>query len=347
MNSNFIANNTLDNQPTFKIGPYQFSNTLVLAPMAGVTDRPFRQLCRSLGAGMTVSEMVSSKPELRKTRKSLLRLDHQGEPGPVIVQIAGADPEVMADAARYNVDQGAQIIDINMGCPAKKVCKVDAGSALMKDEIKVAAILKAVVSSVSVPVTLKTRTGWSRENKNIGRIAKIAEDNGIQALTVHGRTREDKYNGLAEYDSIRAIKNQLSIPVIANGDIDSAKKARTVMDITGANAIMVGRAAQSKPWIFRQIEHYLETGMELDEPDLATRQNWLVNHLINLYDFYGEFQGVRIARKHINWQLGAENKYQQTFKRLIMLTENSNEQMGLIDQLFDQLQENNTVKTAR
>ena len=337
MNSNFIADSMPENLPAFTIGPYQFANTLVLAPMAGVTDRPFRQLCRSLGAGMTVSEMVSSKPELRKTRKSLLRLDHQGEPGPIIVQIAGADPQVMADAARYNVDQGAQIIDINMGCPARKVCKVDAGSALMKDEKKVAAILQAVVSSVSVPVTLKTRTGWSRENKNIGQIAKIAEESGIQALTVHGRTREDKYNGLAEYESIRALKNKIKIPLIANGDIDSAKKARTVIDITGADAIMVGRAAQSKPWIFRQINHYLETGLELDEPDLTTRRSWLLQHLQNLYEFYGEFQGIRIARKHINWQLGTEKNYQHNFKRLIMLSEESSEQIGLIDQLFEQL----------
>ena len=324
----------------FSIGPYQFSNRLVLAPMAGVTDRPFRQLCRSLGAGMTVSEMVSSKPELRKTRKSLLRLDHQGEPGPIIVQIAGADPDIMADSARYNVDQGAQIIDINMGCPAKKVCKVDAGSALMKDEKKVAEILTAVVNSVSVPVTLKTRTGWSREHKNVSQIAKIAEDCGIQALTVHGRTREDKYNGAAEYDLIRLLKQQLTIPLIANGDIDSAKKAQTVIDITGADAIMVGRAAQNKPWIFRHINHYLKTGLELDEPDLTTRKSWLLQHLQNLYEFYGDFQGLRIARKHINWQLGEEINYQQNFKRLMMTTETSTEQTGLIEQLFDQLHDN-------
>ncbi|MCP4076014.1 MAG: tRNA dihydrouridine synthase DusB [Gammaproteobacteria bacterium] len=325
------------NPPGFSIGPYQFSNRLVLAPMAGVTDRPFRQLCRSLGAGMTVSEMVSSKPELRKTRKSLLRLDHQGEPGPIIVQIAGADPDIMADAARYNVEQGAQIIDINMGCPAKKVCKVEAGSALMKNEKKVAEILAAVVNSVSVPVTLKTRTGWSREHKNVGQIAKIAEDCGIQALTVHGRTREDKYNGAAEYDLIRTLKQQLTIPLIANGDIDSAKKAQTVIDITGADAIMVGRAAQNKPWIFRHINYYLKTGVELDEPDLKIRKGWLLQHLQNLYEFYGEFQGLRIARKHINWQLGEEKNYQRNFKRLMMTTETSTEQTGLIEQLFDQL----------
>ncbi len=305
--------------------------------MAGVTDRPFRQLCRSLRAGMTVCEMVSSKADLRNTRKSLLRLNHQGEPEPVIVQIAGADPQIMAEAARYNVAQGAHIIDINMGCPAKKVCKVEAGSALMQDELKVEAILNAVVKAVDVPVTLKTRTGWSRQHKNIDRIAKIAEQSGIQALTVHGRTREDKYDGHAEYESIRRLKNQISIPIIANGDINSAKKARTVMDITGADAIMVGRAAQKKPWIFQQIEYFLETGQELDEPDLATRKKWLIQHLQNLYEFYGEYQGLRIARKHINWQLGEESIYQQNFKRLIMLAEKSSEQIGLIDQLFIQL----------
>lgn len=322
---------------SWQIGPYRLDNPLVLAPMAGVTDRPFRQLCCSLGAGMTVSEMVSSNPELRNTRQSRLKIDHRGEPGPIIVQIAGSDPSEMADAARYNVDQGAQIIDINMGCPAKKVCKLDAGSALMRDEPLVAEILAAVVNAVSVPVTLKTRTGWSREHKNIARIAAIAEDCGIQALTVHGRTREDKYDGQAEYESIRQLKQNLSIPLIANGDIDSAKKARTVMDITGADAIMVGRAAHNKPWIFNQINHYLETGKELEEPDLITRKIWLLQHLENLYEFYGEYQGIRIARKHINWQLGEENNYQQGFKPLIMLSETASKQMGLINRFFDQL----------
>ena len=330
----------------WRIGPYQFANNLVLAPMAGVTDRPFRQLCRSLGAGMTVSEMVSSKPELRNTRKSQLRIDHEGEPGPVVVQIAGTDPDIMADSARYNVEHGAQIIDINMGCPAKKVCRVEAGSALMKDEKKVAEILSAVVKSVTVPVTLKTRTGWNRENRNIPRIAAIAEECGIQALTVHGRTRADKYNGDAEYELIRLIKQQISIPVIANGDIDCAKKARTVMDITGADAIMVGRAAQQKPWIFNQITHYLETGMQLEEPDLGIRKEWLSQHLRNLYQFYGEFQGIQIARKHINWQLGQEKNYQSIYKHHIMLCETAAKQTGLVEQFFDQLQCDGIGKTC-
>ena len=306
--------------------------------MAGVTDRPFRQLCRAHGAGMTVSEMVSSKPELRNTRKSLLRTDHQGEPEPVIVQIAGADPQTMADAARYNVDLGAQIIDINMGCPAKKVCRVAAGSALMQDEKQVARILEAVVQAVDAPVTLKTRTGWSREHKNIPAIARIAEQCGIAALTVHGRTREDKYLGAAEYDSIRQLKDFLTIPLIANGDIDSAKKAQTVMDITGADAIMVGRAAQNRPWIFRHINHYLNTGEELEPPDLMSRQADLLKHLMNLYDFYGEFQGIRIARKHINWQLIDQPMYQQDFKTLIMSVESATQQLGLINQFFERLQ---------
>ncbi|MBC8210658.1 MAG: tRNA dihydrouridine synthase DusB [Gammaproteobacteria bacterium] len=322
---------------SWQIGPYKFPNNLVLAPMAGVTDRPFRQLCRSLGAGMTVSEMVSSKPELRQTRKSRLRTNHQGEPGPVIVQIAGTDPAMMADAARYNVDQGAQIIDINMGCPAKKVCKVEAGSALMKNEDRVKRILNAVVNAVSVPVILKTRTGWDREHKNIPRIASIAEECGIQAITIHGRTREDKYNGDAEYDTIRLIKQQIRIPLIANGDIDCAKKARTVIDFTGADAIMVGRAAQHKPWIFNQIAHYLKTGNHLAEPDLFHRKKWLSQHLQNLYEFYGEIQGLQIARKHINWQLGQHSTYQARYKHLMMLSETPAKQMGLIEQFFDQL----------
>lgn len=320
----------------WKIGPYTFSNRVALAPMAGVTDRPFRQLCRSLGAGMTVSEMISSKPELRKTRKSILRRDHQGEPGPVIVQIAGADPYVMAEAARYNVDQGAQIIDINMGCPAKKVCRVDAGSALMKDTKKVKEILTAVVNAVSVPVTLKTRTGWSQQHKNVHQIATIAQDCGIQALTIHGRTREEKYFGSAEYDTIQFIKQQLSIPLIANGDIDSAKKAKMVMDFTSADAIMIGRAAQQKPWIFQQINNYLVTGKVSEEPDLITRKNWLLNHLHNLYNFYGEHQGIRIARKHINWQLGDEYNF-MTYKSEIMRAENITGQLGHINRYFEEL----------
>jgi len=321
---------------SFTIGPYRFDAPLALAPMAGVTDRPFRQLCRKLGASMTVSEMVSSKPELRHTRKSRLRLDHCGEPEPVIVQIAGADPQMMAEAARFNVDQGAQIIDINMGCPAKKVCRVAAGSALMRDEPLVARILSAVVEAVEVPVTLKTRTGWSRSERNLSRIARIAEDSGIAALTVHGRTREDLYQGEAEYDSIRALRPLIGIPLIANGDIDSAKKARAVMDFTGADAIMIGRAAQQRPWIFREIRHYLLTGEMLPEPGPETRRLWLTQHLQNLYAFYGEPRGLRIARKHIDWQLGREPAYRD-FKTPIMTATTASEQLGLIHRLFERL----------
>ena len=320
------------------IGPWRFDAPLALAPMAGVTDRPFRQLCRRLGAAMTVSEMVSSKPGLRHTRKSRLRLDHRGEPRPVIVQIAGAEPRAMAEAARYNVDQGAQIIDINMGCPAKKVCRVAAGSALLRDESLVAEILSSVVKAVDVPVTLKTRTGWSRAQRNLPAIARIAEDCGIAALTVHGRTREDGYQGKAEYNSLRALRGQLKIPLIANGDIDSPQKARTVMDFTGADAIMIGRAACQRPWIFRQIRHYLLTGQLLPEPDLQSRRIWLLQHLRNLYEFYGEFQGLRVARKHIDWQLGRESAYTD-YKMPIMTAQTASEQMGLIQRLFDRLDE--------
>ncbi len=319
----------------FQIGPYSFSNRLVAAPMAGVTDRPFRELCRSLGAGMTVSEMISSRPDLRDSRKTRLRMDHTGESGPVIVQIAGGIPAMMADAARYNVDQGAQIIDINMGCPAKKVCKVDAGSALLRDTGLVADILDRVVSAVDVPVTLKTRTGWSRDNRNILEVARIAEDCGIQALTIHGRTREDKYLGRAEYDSIRQVKRQVNIPVIANGDIDSAKKAKMVMDFTAADAIMIGRVAQQRPWIFQQVEHYLSSGLIQKEPALEQKKKWLLSHLNNLYAFYGEFQGVKIARKHINWQLGSNDDYQPV-KPALMRTTSADEQLDIIEGYFEQ-----------
>jgi tRNA-dihydrouridine synthase B len=330
---------------SFSIGPYQFDNPLVLAPMAGVTDRPFRQLCRKLGAGMTVSEMVSSNPDLRDTRKSLLRRDHQGEPEPVIVQIAGSEPQVMAEAARYNVDQGAQIIDINMGCPAKKVCRKAAGSALMRDPVKVAQILQAVVGAVTVPVTLKTRTGWSSENRNIQQIARIAEDSGIQALTIHGRTRDQKYDGEAEYQSIRSIKQQLNIPVIANGDIDSIKKAKMVMDFTEADAIMVGRAAQNRPWIFQQINQYLKNGQICEEPELILIKNWLIQHLENLYQFYGECQGTRIARKHIIWQLGDRPGF-LTVKNNLLGCENATRQLGLLNEYLDSLQSRQFDKTG-
>jgi tRNA-dihydrouridine synthase B len=298
--------------------------------MAGVTDRPFRQMCRQLGAGMTVSEMISSRPDLRNSRKTRLRMDHQGEPGPVIVQIAGGIPEMMAQAAIYNVDNGAQIIDINMGCPAKKVCKVDAGSALLKDSKLVESILTAVVNAVTVPVTLKIRTGWSRQRNNALEIAGIAQDCGIQALTIHGRSREDKYLGAAEYETIRQVKANVQLPVIANGDIDSGKKAKMVMDFTAADAIMVGRIAQQRPWIFGQIEHFLDTGKEPEEPADELKQTWLVSHLKNLYAFYGEHQGVQIARKHINWQLGQNLDY-NLVKPQLMQAQSAAQQLETIE----------------
>lgn len=320
---------------SFSIGPYTFRNRLVLAPMAGVTDRPFRQLCRALGAGMTVSEMITSRPDLRHSRKTQLRMDHKGEPGPIIVQIAGGIPELMADAAIYNVNHGAQIIDINMGCPAKKVCKVDAGSSLLKDTALVRAILESVVKSVSVPVTLKIRTGWSRQSRNALEVARIAEDCGIQALTVHGRTREDKFLGAAEYETVRQIKRAVQIPVIANGDIDCAEKAKMVMDFTATDAIMIGRVAQQRPWIFQQIEYYLKTGKTAEEPADQQKKHWLINHLKNLYEFYGEFQGVQIARKHMNWQLGQYRTYRHV-KPALMQVRSSNAQLDIINRYFEQ-----------
>ena len=318
----------------FAIGPYRFPNRLVLAPMAGVTDRPFRQLCRGLGAGMTVSEMITSRPDLRDSRKTRLRMDHRGEPGPVIVQIAGGVPRLMAEAAVHNVANGAQIIDINMGCPAKKVCKVDAGSALLRDRVLVESILRAVVTAVEVPVTLKIRTGWSRAQNNALEIAQLAEDCGIQALSIHGRSREDRFEGSAEYRTIRQVKRRVRIPVIANGDIDSPKKAEMVMDFTAAYAIMIGRIAQQRPWIFGQIDHYLSTGKKPEEPTADQKQSWLVSHLQNLYAFYGEHQGVQIARKHINWQLAHSNSY-ATVKPLLMQAETATQQLDTIEAYFN------------
>ena len=284
-----------------KIGPYILENPLILAPMAGITDRPFRMLCREQGAALTVSEMVTSQKHLWHTRKTQLRLDHTGESSPRSVQIAGADPAQMAEAAQFNVDNGAQIIDINMGCPAKKVCNVMAGSALMKNELLVAKILHSVVNAVDVPVTLKIRTGWDLDNRNANSIAKIAEAEGIQALTIHGRSRACAFKGEAEYETIADVKSRINIPVIANGDIDSPEKAAEVLRLTDADGIMIGRGAQGRPWIFREILHYLEHGKKL--PDLETKEvNLLLNkHLKSLYDFYGEYAGVRIARKHIGW----------------------------------------------
>ena len=274
---------------------------LFVAPMAGITDRPFRRLARRYGAAMAVSEMLSSRPELRESRKSRLRRDHAGESGPISVQIAGADPAMLADAARYNVDQGAEIIDINMGCPAKKVCNVNAGSALLENEALVARILEAVTASVGVPVTLKIRTGPRPERRNAVRVAQIAESAGVQMLAVHGRTRACAFAGQAEYDTIAEVKSRVRIPVLANGDIQSAGEAKRVLDVTGADGIMIGRAAQGRPWLFREIAHYLATGERLAAPDAAEMAAVLKEQLEGLYDLYGAEHGARIARKHIGW----------------------------------------------
>ena len=283
------------------IGPYTLPSNLFLAPMAGVTDRPFRQLCRRLGAGMAVSEMITANKTLWASKKSLLRANHIGEPEPRSIQIAGADPAMLAEAAQHNVEQGAHIIDINMGCPAKKVCNVMAGSALLQNEKLVSDILESVVNAVDVPVTLKIRTGWDTDHRNGVTIAKIAQESGIQALAVHGRTRACAYKGDAEYDTIAEIKAAINIPVIANGDIDTPDKAKTILDYTQADGLMIGRAAQGNPWIFRQILHFLEQGEYLDAPPVSEVQRILIEHLHALYDFYGEYTGVRMARKHIAW----------------------------------------------
>ena len=287
------------------IGPYTLPNPVVLAPMAGVTDRPFRQLCRELGAGLVVGEMVSGKPELRNTRKSKLRLDHTGEPEPIAVQIVGGDPEIMANSARFNVENGAQIIDINMGCPAKKVHKA-AGSALLRDEALVKDILQATVEAVDVPAGLKIRTGWSPDSRNAVRIAEIAEAAGIVSLAVHGRTRACGYANTVEYDTIRDVKASTSLPVFANGDITNARKAAEVMQYTGADGVLIGRAAQGQPWIFREVVHFLNTGNELCSARPDEVETILQRHLVSLYDFYGEYLGVRIARKHVSWYLKSQ-----------------------------------------
>jgi tRNA-dihydrouridine synthase B len=284
-----------------RIGPYQLKNNLIVAPMAGVTDRPFRILCKRMGAGMAVSEMVASNSLLYGSEKTRRRANHEGEVDPISVQIVGADPQMLAQAARYNVDNGAQIIDINMGCPAKKICNVMAGSALLQNEPLVATLLEAVVGAVDVPVTLKIRTGWDRQNRNAVRIAKIAEASGIQALAIHGRTRACAYTGEAEYDTIAAVKASVSIPIIANGDITSPEKVQHVLQKTGADAVMIGRAAQGRPWLFREIEHFLNTGRHLPAPQVGEIHRVLRDHVHQLYDFYGEHTGLRVARKHISW----------------------------------------------
>ena len=291
------------------IGDYKLPNQVILAPMAGVTDQPFRQLCRRLGAGWVVGEMVTADPNLWHTRKSRQRMNHAGEPSPRVVQIAGGDAAMLAQAARLNVDLGAQVIDINMGCPAKKVCNKAAGSALLRDERLVAQILDAVVAAVDIPVTLKIRTGWCAESNNAMNIARLAESAGIQALAVHGRHRQQRYNGQAEYDTIAEIKSRLSIPVFANGDIDSPQKACEVLRHTQADALMIGRAAQGNPWIFQQISHYLEHGSELPPPRLSERCHVLGEHLGSLHAFYGATMGPRIARKHIGWYLDTDKRF--------------------------------------
>jgi len=321
-----------------QIGSWTFPNRVFVAPMAGVTDRPYRQLCKRLGAGHAVSEMAASNPALWNSVKTARRLNHEGEIDPVTVQIAGADPVMMAQAAVFNIAKGAKIIDINMGCPAKKVCKVAAGSALLRHEDLVKRILSAVVQActpLGVPVTLKTRTGWDRFNRNALRIAKIAESEGIAALTLHGRTRADLYEGSAEYDTMKAVKSTVKIPIIANGDIDRSVKARSVLVHTGADAVMIGRAAMGRPWIFREVDHYLNTGEQLPAPDLAEIRDHLLTHLDDHYRFYGELAGVRTARKHIGWYL-QNIRGGATLAASINPIETTAEQARAVRQWFDQ-----------
>ena len=321
------------------IGPYALANKLFVAPMAGVTDRPFRQLCKTLGAGYAVSEMVTSRPDLWDTLKTSRRASHAGEPGPIAVQIAGTDAPMMAAAAAYNIERGAQIIDINMGCPAKKVCNKWAGSALMQDEPLALQIIEAVVAACAphgVPVTLKMRTGWAQTHKNALAIARAAESAGVQMVTVHGRTREQGYKGLAEYDTIAEVKAALRIPVTANGDIDSPEKARDVLAYTRADAVMIGRAAQGRPWIFREIGHFLATGKHLAPPLVAEVKRLLLDHLQDHYALYGDFTGVRTARKHIGWYVktlpGGE-----AFRARMNLLEDCAAQLQAVGSFFDEL----------
>lgn len=321
------------------IGPHKLSNPLFVAPMAGVTDRPFRQLCKRFGAGYAVSEMLTSRPDLRSSAKSLCRANHEGETGVIAVQIAGTEPDLMAQAALYNVDNGAQVIDINMGCPAKKVCNKWAGSALMQDEALALQIIEAVVGACEphgIPVTLKMRTGWCQAHKNAESLARAAQDAGIQMLTIHGRTREQGYKGDAEYDTIALVKSALKIPVVANGDVDSPQKARDVLAYTGADAIMIGRAAQGRPWIFREITHFLSTGEELAPPLVAEVRQALLEHLHDHYALYGEYIGVRSARKHIAWYV-KQLPGGEAFRARMNSIEDTSEQVQAVDQFFEQL----------
>ncbi|WP_036179900.1 tRNA dihydrouridine synthase DusB [Marinomonas sp. MED121] len=317
----------------FAIGPYAILSPVILAPMAGITDIPFRRLCHQQGAGLVVSEMVTSDVRLWNTNKSRNRLVHDAEVSPRSVQIAGGDADMMAQAARQNIELGAQIIDINMGCPAKKVCNKAAGSALLKDEALVREILEAVVESVDAPVTLKIRTGWSEDQKNGLRIARMAEDIGIQALAVHGRTRACKFQGNAEYDTIAEIKQALSIPVFANGDINDAHKAKFVKDYTGADGIMIGRAAQGRPWIFREVAHFLEHNEELSAPTLDEVKQLVLSHVAALHQFYGDYLGVRIARKHVGWYLRTLSDL-STFRAEFNRIDNTSEQLDKLEDFF-------------
>ena len=324
-----------------KLGPHTLPNNLFVAPMAGVTDRPFRQLCKKLGAGYAVSEMIASNAMLWNSEKTLRRANHEGEVEPISVQIAGADPHMMAQAALLNIERGAQIIDINMGCPAKKVCNVASGSALLKDEPLVAKILESIVQTVKkehsqVPVTLKIRTGWDRDNKNAIQIAKIAVDCGIEMLTIHGRTKADLYRGEAEYETIAQVKSSISIPVVANGDINSPEKAAEVFKKTGADAIMIGRAAQGRPWIFREIAHYLKTGNRLPNPKVAEIQHIMNEHLLDHYHFYGEYVGVRTARKHIAWYCKGL-KGSHAFRHHMNTIDDCKQQLAAVNNFFDSL----------
>ncbi|WP_415887233.1 tRNA dihydrouridine synthase DusB [Neptuniibacter sp. QD37_6] len=326
----------------FQIGSYIIDSQVILAPMAGVTDQPFRQLCKRMGAGLVVSEMVTSDTRLWKSRKSAFRLNHNGESEPRSVQIAGGDPEMMAHAAAMNVERGAQIIDINMGCPAKKVCNKAAGSALLKDEPLVKDILNTVVKAVDVPVTLKIRTGWDQDNRNGLTVAKIAEDAGIQALAVHGRTRRCGYKGTAEYDTIASIADAISIPVFANGDITSPEKAEWVLKHTDCSAVMIGRAAQGQPWLFREIDHYLRTGTILPPPSLVEIREILLAHLQELHSFYGDYMGVRIARKHVGWYLQNQPNG-SSFRKQFNIIETAADQAAAIEKYFDEALANNVA----
>lgn len=320
-----------------QIGPYQLANKLILAPMAGVSDRPFRELCRQHGAALTVSEMVPSNPALRLHKRTLLKTDHSRNTGIRSVQILGTEPRQMAEAAKINVERGAQIIDINMGCPAKKVCSVAAGSALLRDEALVKRILDAVVSAVDVPVTLKIRTGWDIFNRNAVEIGKIAENAGVSALTVHGRTRACKFNGQAEYETIKKVKQSVGIPVIANGDIDTPEKAASVLHSTGVDALMIGRAAQGNPWLFSQINYFLDHGKNLEKPTIADIQSTMLSHLEQLYDFYGNVSGVRIARKHIGWYFKQLGTVHPSIQDKINQAQVPSQQLALINSAFNLL----------